>query len=196
MAPPTDQTPQSTTTVTHVEVAVTVNTSAADQAPAAPPAASATDPEPAAAEGSRTAGLPRRLGALIYDGILLFAVLFFATALFIVPYDLIAARPYPQHLWHYHLLFQVYLVAVTTVFFVYFWTHGGQTLGMRAWRIRVERLDGTPLAPRDALRRLGWAALGLAPAGLGLWWCLFDRERLAWYDRRSDTRVIEVPRRR
>ncbi len=176
MAPPTDQTDPPT--------------------PAIAPAADTPTPDPqtAPAAGPRTAGLPRRLGAMIYDGILLFAVLFFATALFIVPYDLIAARPYPQQLWHYHLLFQVYLIAVTTAFFVYFWTHGGQTLGMRAWRIRVERLDGTPLAPRDALRRLGWAALGLAPAGLGLWWCLFDCERLAWYDRRSGTRIIEVPR--
>jgi len=142
----------------------------------------------------QVARLPRRLGALLYDSVLLFALLLLATALLIVPYDLLAARPYPQDDWLYRTLFQAYLLAVILGFFVYFWTHGGQTLGMSAWRLRVVRDDGRPLRTREALRRCAFAAVSLLPAGLGLWWCLFDREHLTWHDRRSRTRVIVVPR--
>ena len=141
-----------------------------------------------------TVSLWRRLGALLYDGILLAALLMFATACLIIPYDLIAARPYPHGDLLYRTLLQLYLLAVLAGFFIYFWTHGGQTLGMRSWRLRVVRDAGGPLDMRDALRRLGWAIVSLAPAGLGLWWCLIDREHLAWHDRQSRTRLRLVPR--
>ena len=148
-------------------------------------------PAPARAPAP-TATLPRRLGAMLYDSLLLSGLLLLATAVFIIPYDLLAARPYPHGELLYRTLLQLYLLAVIAGFFVYFWTHGGQTLGMSAWRLRVVRHDGTPLNARDALRRLGWATLSLLPAGFGLWWSLFDRERLAWHDRRSGTRLLVV----
>lgn len=144
-------------------------------------------PEPVAA-------LWRRLGALLYDALLLSGLLLLATAVLIVPYDLLAARPYPHGELVYRTLLQAYLLAVIAGFFVYFWTHGGQTLGMSAWRLRVVRDDGKPLSTKDALRRFAWASLSLLPAGLGLWWSLFDPERLAWHDRRSRTRVVMRPR--
>jgi uncharacterized RDD family membrane protein YckC len=139
-----------------------------------------------------TVTLLRRLGAMLYDALLLSGLLLLATAVFIIPYDLLAARPYPHGELLYRTLLQIYLLAVIAGFFVYFWTHGGQTLGMRTWRLRVIRDDGTPLNSRDALRRLAWATLSLLPAGLGLWLSLFDRERLAWHDRRSRTRLVMV----
>ena len=138
--------------------------------------------------------LLRRLGALLYDGVLLLGLLMLAILLLIAPYDLIAARPYPHGDPLYRTLLQGYLLAVICGFYVYFWTHGGQTLGMRTWRFRVLRDDGAPLSLADALRRFAWATLSLAPAGLGLWWCLFDREGLAWHDRRSRTRPVMLPR--
>jgi len=190
MALPTDQNTQSTPTEVRVSVDVKVSVDP-PQSPAAPAALLHAEPPQTAPQVAR---LPRRLGALLYDGILLFALLLLATALLIIPYDLLAARPYPQGEWMYRTLFQAYLLAVIVGFFVYFWTHGGQTLGMSAWRLRVVRDDGGRLSARDALRRLAWAALSLAPVGLGLWWCLFDREHLAWHDRRSRTRLIVVPR--
>jgi hypothetical protein len=61
---------------------------------------------------------------------------------------------------------------------------------MRSWRVRVVRADGGPLSAADALRRFAWAALSLLPLGLGLWWCLIDREHLAWHDRASGTRLL------
>jgi uncharacterized RDD family membrane protein YckC len=145
-------------------------------------------------EAPQAPSLLRRLGALLYDGVLLLGLLMLAILLLIAPYDLLAARPYPHGDLLYRTLLQAYLLAVIGGFYVYFWTHGGQTLGMRTWRFRILRDDGAPLRAADALRRFAWAALSLAPAGLGLWWCLFDREGLAWHDRRSRTRPVMLPR--
>jgi uncharacterized RDD family membrane protein YckC len=61
---------------------------------------------------------------------------------------------------------------------------------MRTWCLRLLREDGSGLRTRDALVRLGWAALCLAPAGAGLLWMLLDRDRLTWYDRLSHTRPV------
>jgi uncharacterized RDD family membrane protein YckC len=138
--------------------------------------------------------LPRRLAALLYDAVLLLGLLMLAILLLIVPYDLIAARPFPHGDPLYRTLLQGYLLAVIGGFYVYFWTHGGQTLGMRSWRFRMLRDDGAPLSLTDALSRFAWATLSLAPAGLGLWWCLLDRDGLAWHDRRSRTRPVLLPR--
>jgi uncharacterized RDD family membrane protein YckC len=146
------------------------------------------------ADASRAPSLARRLGALLYDAVLLLGLIMLAILVLIVPYDLIATRPYPHGEPLYRTLLQAYLLAVIGGFYVYFWTHGGQTLGMRTWRLRVQRDDGGPLSLADALGRFAWATLSLAPAGLGLWWCLFDAEGLAWHDRRSRTRLVLLPR--
>lgn len=142
----------------------------------------------------RAPSLLRRLGALLYDGVLLLGLLMLAVLLLIVPYDLIATHPYPHGDPLYRTLLQGYLLAVICGFYVYFWTHGGQTLGMRTWRFRMLRDDGAPVSITGALRRFAWATLSLAPAGLGLWWCLLDRDGLAWHDRRSRTRPVMLPR--
>lgn len=145
-------------------------------------------------DAPRAPSLLRRLGALLYDGVLLLGLLMLATLVLIVPYDLIAARPYPHGDFIYRTLLQGYLLAVIAGFYVYFWTHGGQTLGMRTWRLRVVREGGSPLSTVDAMRRFVWATVSIAPLGLGLWWCLFDREGLAWHDRRSRTRLVLLSR--
>jgi uncharacterized RDD family membrane protein YckC len=137
----------------------------------------------------------RRLGALLYDGLLLFGLLTLATAILIVPYGLFIGHHYPDGNLFYLTLLRLYLLAVIAGFYVYFWTHGGQTLGMRSWRLRVVRTNGAPLRAADGWRRFGWAVVSLLPAGLGLWWCLIDPEHLAWHDRRSGTRLVLVPRR-
>jgi uncharacterized RDD family membrane protein YckC len=79
------------------------------------------------------------------------------------------------------------------LFFCGFWSHGGQTVGMRAWRIRVVRDDGRPLGwPRAALR-FGAGLLAALPAGLGLWWGILDDRRRGWHDRLTATRVVRSP---
>ncbi len=136
--------------------------------------------------GLPRAGLLRRLGAMFYDSLLVLALLFVATAI---------AMPFGggTHIARDNPLFPLYLLSVTYLFFAWFWIHGGQTLGMRAWRLRVQRMDGRPLGWLQSLLRFMAAIAALLPLGLGLWWLLFDREGLAWHDRFSESEVVVLP---
>lgn len=130
-------------------------------------------------------GLLRRLGAIIYDTFLLLAVLFFATAV-ILPFNAGQAFGSGQ------LLYSAYLLFVSYVFFAWFWIHGGQTLGMRAWKIRLCRMDGSALDWGCAAIRFLAAGLSWVCLGLGFGWCLFDKQQRCWHDRLSKTRLILV----
>ena len=131
----------------------------------------------------RRVGLFRRLAALFYDGLLLLAVLFLATLL-VLPLAggaaVQAGNPF----------FQTYLLLVAFLYFAVPWVRTGQTLGLKSWRLHVERLDGGPLTWWHALLRFLAAAPALLLLGLGLLWMLVDRDRLTLYDRWSGTRVI------
>ena len=144
------------------------------------------DPTPA------RAGLLRRLGGMLYDGLLLLAVLMIATALFLplTGGEAINPRANPVLEW----VYRATLLLLVVGFFGVFWTRRGQTLGMASWRLRVEREDGAPLTWGDAVRRLAAAALSWLPLGLGYLWILVDRDRRAWHDRLSRTRVVVVPK--
>ena len=139
------------------------------------------------------AGLPRRLAAMLYDTLLLLALLMAATALFLLLTggEAIDPRIHPAL----EFIYRLVLVALVVGFFGVSWTRSGQTLGMATWRLRVEREDGRSLTWGDTLRRLGWALVSLLPAGLGFAWVLVDPERRAWHDRLSRTRVVVVPKR-
>jgi uncharacterized RDD family membrane protein YckC len=138
-----------------------------------------------------SAGLLRRCGAMLYDTLLVVALMAVVTALFfpftgkaITPRESGALEP----------VYQAALLLVIVLFFCVFWTWRGQTVGMLAWRLRVERNDGTFLTWRDALIRLGGASVSFAALGLGYFWILIDRDRLAWHDRWSGTRVVVLPK--
>jgi uncharacterized RDD family membrane protein YckC len=147
-------------------------------------------PTPPAVE---RAGLLRRLGAMLYDGLLLLAVLMVATALFLPLTGGEAVDPArnPVLEWVYRAVLLLLIVG----FFGFFWTRRGQTLGMASWRLRVEREDGGLLTWTDTLRRLGWGLLSLLPCGLGFVWVLVDPQQRAWHDRLSGTRVVVLPKR-
>lgn len=94
------------------------------------------------------------------------------------------------------LWFRFLLVLVIAGFFCGFWMRGGQTIGMRAWRLKLVREGAsaeTISLPR-ALGRLAAACLAALPAGLGYLWILVDPRRLAWHDRLSGTRVVYLPK--
>lgn len=151
---------------------------------------SAPDPvnRPPAPQGAGTgdrqpASLFRRLAALAYDWVLLSGVLFGATGVLLA---FRVGRAFPPH----HPGYSAYLIATGAIFFSWFWTHGGQTLGMRAWKIELITVDGRPLTWRLALLRCGFALLGLALFGLGYLWMLVDPERRCWQDLVTGTRVV------
>jgi uncharacterized RDD family membrane protein YckC len=138
------------------------------------------------------AGLLRRLGAMLYDGLLLLAVLMVATGLFLplTGGEAISPRENPVI----EFVYRAVLILLTVGFFGIFWTRRGQTLGMASWRVRVEREDGALLDWGDTLRRLAAALLSWLPLGLGFLWILVDPQRRAWHDRLSRTRVVVVPK--
>lgn len=137
---------------------------------------------------SRGPGLLRHLAAILYDLLLVAAVVIAAAFVYTILVQSLTGADLTQGVAR--LLFQLYLLAVILGYYLYFWTAGRQTLAMRAWRLLILREDGSPLSAVDALRRIGFAILTLAPAGLGLWWLLFDRDGLTWYDRLAGTRTL------
>ena len=123
---------------------------------------------------------------MFYDALLLLSVLLIATAL-----ALLAAKG----TLHYHNpFFRTFLFLTCFFFYAWFWLHGGQTLGMRAWRLQLQRFDGRPITVWQALLRFMVAIPSLALAGLGLLWMLVDRDRLAVHDRISESMIVRLPK--
>jgi uncharacterized RDD family membrane protein YckC len=130
-------------------------------------------------------GLGRRLLAILYDSIVVLAILFIAT----VPVVFVTGGALDECLL-YRTALQAYELLVAFLFFGVFWRAGGQTIGMRAWRIRVIRDNGERLRWRDAALRYVVAIVSWAMLGLGFAWSLFDHERRIWHDIASRTLLI------
>ena len=129
------------------------------------------------------AGLPRRLASMAYDCLVLAGVLMVAA----FPVVVLARNALPHSPWR--ALFQGYLLLVAIIYFGGFWVHGGQTPGMRAWRLTLTTPAGQGVSWKQALLRLLAAVLSSLPAGLGWLWMLIDPQGLTWHDRMSGTRV-------
>jgi uncharacterized RDD family membrane protein YckC len=74
------------------------------------------------------------------------------------------------------------------------WRRGGQTLGMRAWRLRLQRAGGGIPGWGALGLRYGVALVSLGAFGLGFLWSLVDRERRTWHDLASGTVLVRVPK--
>jgi uncharacterized RDD family membrane protein YckC len=143
-------------------------------------------PEPAAAL-TVPAPLWRRLAAAAYDALLLAAVWMVLGVLDLVVRAMLG-WPYDAH------VFRAVLLLASLLFFGWFWTHGGQTLGMRAWRLQVRRTDGMPLPWPAAIARYAFAWLAWLPLGAGVLWSAVDARRRAWHDALSGTEVVLLPK--
>jgi len=119
----------------------------------------------------------------MYDLLLLIAVLFFATAL-LLPFNSGEAFTSKQ------FFYPLYLLLVSFFFYAWFWTHGGQTLGLRAWHMKVLTLEQQPLTWRQAFLRFICAILSWLLLGIGFLWILFDKKRYALHDHLSQTTVF------
>ena len=128
-------------------------------------------------------GLLRRFGAMFYDFILLIAVLFFASLLIVLPFGItIEHRLY--------FLFIAYIYLVSFLFYGWFWTHGGQTLGLKTWHIRLISENGGSVNWKQAMLRYLASIICWLSAGAGFLWCYTNPERLAWNDLLSKTRLV------
>ena len=164
------------------------------------------------------AGLLRRLGALVYDSLLVVALLFVATFVLLPFSGGEAITPESQGLGAY--LYRGWLLSVAFGYFGICWVRGGQTLGLRAWRIRLQSADGGAANWADAavrfaigailvllgfiglwsLRDPGWstgdlpAALMLLPATANLAWILIDPAGRSLQDLAGAMRVVRIAR--
>jgi uncharacterized RDD family membrane protein YckC len=129
-----------------------------------------------------SASLIKQLAAMIYDSLLIFAVLFFATAIALVFNH---GEAITSSIW-----FRLYLLFMLYTYYAWFWQKSGQTLGMRVWKIRLVCEAGDNPGWGVCYLRLACALLSLLCLGCGYWWRLF--KPYTWHDRLSHTRVINV----
>ena len=164
-----------------------------------------------------------RIAAMIYESLLITAVVFVASFI-IIPVVGEMHAPWQRH------LFQIYILVILFVYFSAFWLRSGQTLAMKTWRIRLVNQTGAPVTLKQAALRFVITLLslsGLFLAGAVFWWAfdgdtlmtfketalyfalaifgllltgvdfcwpLFDRDRQFLHDRIVGTRLIRVPR--
>ena len=133
-------------------------------------------------------GLLRRLAAIIYDMLLVAALLFLAT----IPF--IAFRGGQTVETDSNRFYQLTLVAVIYAFFVGFWVGKGRTLGMQSWGLQIESRDASRPTLAQASIRFFAAIVSWLPLGLGYLWQLWDSDGLTWHDRLSGTRLVYYPR--
>ena len=135
--------------------------------------------------------LLRRFAAIIYDSLLHLAVLMLAA---LPPVLLNGGAIQYDGTWLSAIksaLLLVYFVAI--IFFItgWCWTHGGQTLGMQAWRLRVVGQNDQPITWRQAWIRWSTACFGLANLS-----ALFASSRLGWHERWSMTKTLFIEKKR
>ncbi len=142
---------------------------------------------PESKDSPKTASLWRRLAALFYDSLLLLAIWFIATAL-LLPFTGGEAIESDNP------LLPTYLLFISFFFYAWFWMHGGQTLGMRSWRLQLQSLRPGQLSWLQCLLRFLVAMPAGLLLGLGYLWMHIDKEKLSWHDRFSETRIVQLDR--
>lgn len=157
----------------------------------------------------RPIGFFKRIAVIIYDGLLLVAVVFFSSAILMALFQWLAPSSFyidPSLLENPKMLelsslgrligaviVSINCLIVSFLFYAWFWTHGGQTLGMKAWNLYLVKPDGKFIDWKIAGARYVSAIVSWAVLGLGFTWILLNKNRLAWHDIVSNTQIVYVP---
>jgi uncharacterized RDD family membrane protein YckC len=120
---------------------------------------------------------------MLYEGILLLAVLFVSALAFQ------GAAITPLGGWSRHL-FQFYLFLIIGLYFNWCWLRGGQTLAMKTWKLKLVQVTGDPITPKQALARYVFAWISFLTIGLGFLWAVIDRDRQFLHDRLAATKIV------
>ena len=135
----------------------------------------------------KPASLFKRLVVIGYDGLLLIAILFISTALTLPLNDGMAIT-------NQHPLFPflvIYWFIISFIFYGWFWTHGGQTLGMKTWNLQLISTDNKKITWKQAFVRFCCAILSTIFFGLGFLWSLFNEKKSTLHDIFSNTILID-----
>jgi uncharacterized RDD family membrane protein YckC len=130
-----------------------------------------------------TPGWGRRLACLLYEGLVVFAVLligFFLPQTVLSGFGLGLAG---KGLW-------IHVIVLLLVYFTWFWLHGGQTLPMKTWKVQLINNDGGKIRPTQALLRYLAAWPSILLFGVGIFWALFDQDKQYLHDRIAGTRIV------
>ncbi|RIX46833.1 MAG: RDD family protein [Rhodocyclales bacterium GT-UBC] len=125
----------------------------------------------------------RRLACLLYEGLVVFAVLligFFLPQTVLSGFGLGATG---KGLW-------AHILALLLVYFGWFWLHGGQTLPMKTWKLQLINGEGGKIRPAQALLRYLAAWPSILLLGIGIFWAFFDKDKQYLHDRIAGTRIV------
>jgi uncharacterized RDD family membrane protein YckC len=148
--------------------------------------------------GKPSALIGWRLLAMLYDFWPVLALWMVASAAFTLGYTFLGHHDPHENIPPFSLLaWLLWLVcwAIAGLYATVSWRRGGQTLGMRPWRLQVTTVDGGKPEWSRLWSRYAVATLSLLLGGLGFWWAWLDRERLTWHDRASRTRLVRLQKR-
>ena len=128
-------------------------------------------------------GLWRRMACWLYEGMLMFGVVFLAGYLF-------STLSQTRNAMDNRHALQAVLFVIFGIYFVWFWAKG-QTLAMKTWRIKLCTRTGMPVRPAQAVLRfvLCWPSIGVF--GIGIFWALVDCDRQFLHDRLAGTRLVK-----
>jgi len=130
-----------------------------------------------------------RFAALLYDAFPIIALWMAVGALAL---GITQGQMDPRHP---PMLYQFALLSTTAVYFIFSWTRGGQTIGMRAWRLKlVSSQHSRSITITQALLRLTVAFISLTVFGLGFLWAFIDTEGHTWHDRIAKTQLVRLPK--
>jgi len=136
----------------------------------------------------------KRLFAWIYDllgalGIFILALTIGQIFLYLVTLPWVEDFSQVSNETSHSVLWAFYLFSAVQYYYIWCWVKGGQTVGMKAWRLQLYKVDGSLLNWKEAYIR-SLASVG----GLANLWCLIDKEKRGWHDLIFDTRVVELPK--
>ena len=137
-------------------------------------------------QGQTLAGFPLRLAGLFYDVFISGSVVLIAGFAYLP----ITGGEAPMPGTWAGAGFQLFILAVLYLFYVGFWTHGGRTLGMLAWSLRLIDPDGNRPGLKRASLRFAACLLSWATLGLGFAWALIDPHNRALHDRLAGTWLV------
>lgn len=135
--------------------------------------------------------LHRRMGALLYDILCITALILLVGVAFFI---LNGAEEITAEDAVLRQAMRVCVVLTPVIYYLFFWLRDAHTTGMRAWRLRVQQQDGSPISANKAILRLCLAVISWIPLGLGYWWIFVSPTRLAWHDHLSGTEIIQLPK--
>ncbi len=133
----------------------------------------------------KNVSIGRRLGAIFYDLLLLITILIFASLVIVIPFKM-----HPEHT--YFFLYQFYVLFVSFIFFAWSWIRGGQTLGMKTWKIKLISNDDSAITWYSCGIRFVVALFSWSLLGIGFLWLLLDQKNRTWYDFASKTQLVRL----